>query len=433
MARGRKPPTYDRSGKGRRKRGIPGKGHPATPSGRKTPSPKRGRITSPGDEITVTVRGTKGTIPGNRSSRRPGRKSSNGFPGELATPGRAYRRRSNVRFSMKGGWNTSEAFDGDYPGGDRPRIRIVGSGNDDNKGNGKVISIADVLEANFNNSEKKHKKTLTAKVSLTKPGVTYQFKKKDIQRLFKESPEFAAIAKSGKYFYYNGYIILFHPECVKIGDKVNTITISRQVYRAPSHFCLSVVTKKDGSFKIVHAKQYNVLSGYRFDSDIYMDPECGGYLYKIYCSAKKESSGKSSGTAGSSKDGKGSDQSGDDGSGLPPSVILRMIIFAHLDDMHLSLNAFAKQIQMKPDNIMRIYTRPNSVPKLDTVLAVCLGLHMQPPISEIFIKLAGQSLNRSKYEEEYRYLLNFRYKDSIEACNRYLLDHHINALTAKTK
>ena len=150
MARGRKPPTYDRSGKGRRKKGISGKRHPTTPSGRKTTSPKRGRITSPGDEITVTVRSTKGITPGSRGSKRSRKKPTNGFPGKLATPGRAYRRGSNVRFSLRGRWNTSEAVKGDYPGGDRPRMHIVGSGNDDHKGSGKVISIADVLESKYN-------------------------------------------------------------------------------------------------------------------------------------------------------------------------------------------------------------------------------------------------------------------------------------------
>ena len=113
--------------------------------------------------------------------------------------------------------------------------------------------------------------------------------------------------------------------------------------------------------------------------------------------------------------------------------MIKEVIFLYLRHNHLSLRRFAAFIQMSEETIRRMYNKPypSYQTELPNVVAVCLGLHMDPITSTYILNLSGHSLTNSREDDAYRYLLTCCYKDPIEKDNHYLLDHDLTALTKK--
>ena len=63
---------------------------------------------------------------------------------------------------------------------------------------------------------------------------------------------------------------------------------------------------------------------------------------------------------------------------------------------------------------------PDYTHKLETVIAICIGLQLYPKISLEMLGLAGISLTNTERDMLYYKILNTRYKSSIHECNELL-------------
>lgn len=57
---------------------------------------------------------------------------------------------------------------------------------------------------------------------------------------------------------------------------------------------------------------------------------------------------------------------------------------------------------------------------LKTVIALCIGMHLHPWLTEDLIRKAGLSLKATRLDGALRFLYTFHYKDTIDDCNKYL-------------
>lgn len=63
---------------------------------------------------------------------------------------------------------------------------------------------------------------------------------------------------------------------------------------------------------------------------------------------------------------------------------------------------------------------PGSFSGSQTVIELCIGLHLHPWFTEDLLRKAGIIPKATKQDSAYRYLYTVHYKDSIEDCNKYL-------------
>ena len=63
---------------------------------------------------------------------------------------------------------------------------------------------------------------------------------------------------------------------------------------------------------------------------------------------------------------------------------------------------------------------------LKTVIALCIGMHLHPWITEDLLRKAGLALKATPQDGAFRYLYTFQYKESIEDCNVYLRSQNLS-------
>ncbi len=273
---------------------------------------------------------------------------------------------------------------------------------------------------------------------------TYTFTETEIDEMYHSNPEFANIIHSGKYFYYNGHMVLLHPECILYGCKGELNNNNNIIYKKPDLFCLGVSYHSDGTIIITHAQKHeqaydNTLNVIPFIMDASNENPSAGSNNSKYgkrSPSKNKSTGRNNDGNGGGNDNTTFEAGGGHGGGsnfnLPPINILEIIIDEYIKRLNLkSKKAFASSIGLNEESLRRIYSRSNSVPSLQTVVAVCLGLHMEPWVSPAFFILCGQTFTRGPLCEIYRYLINVRYACSIESNNHFLIEKGYKALTNK--
>ena len=70
---------------------------------------------------------------------------------------------------------------------------------------------------------------------------------------------------------------------------------------------------------------------------------------------------------------------------------------------------------------------------LKTVIALCIGLHLHPWITEELIRKAGIVPKATKQDGAYKFLYTTHYKDSIEDCNIYLRSQNLQEFKLREK
>ena len=58
--------------------------------------------------------------------------------------------------------------------------------------------------------------------------------------------------------------------------------------------------------------------------------------------------------------------------------------------------------------------------KIKTVIALCIGMHLHPWLTEDLLRKAGLTWTATKMDGALRFLYTFHYKDTIDECNKYL-------------
>lgn len=69
--------------------------------------------------------------------------------------------------------------------------------------------------------------------------------------------------------------------------------------------------------------------------------------------------------------------------------------------------------------------------KKETLIAVCIGLHIPPPLSSELFEKAGIRLNSTELDLTYRFLLNYCWQYTLEDCNVYLAEQNKKPLGRK--
>lgn len=80
----------------------------------------------------------------------------------------------------------------------------------------------------------------------------------------------------------------------------------------------------------------------------------------------------------------------------------------------------AEESWVSLSTIKQYRQKEDKVKTLKTVIAICIGLHLHPWITEDLIRKAGLTIKATRLDGAYRYLYTFHYKDSIDDCNVYL-------------
>ena len=79
----------------------------------------------------------------------------------------------------------------------------------------------------------------------------------------------------------------------------------------------------------------------------------------------------------------------------------------------------------------RYLTERNKLPSLSKVMAICIGLNIDPQISEDLLAAAGYNLSPLREHQAYRFVLH-HYRGRVDECNDFLIDRGIKPLGSKT-
>lgn len=97
---------------------------------------------------------------------------------------------------------------------------------------------------------------------------------------------------------------------------------------------------------------------------------------------------------------------------------------------NVTVEALAEASGMEPKTIQRLRTDENYTSTLETIIAVCIGLHLHPLISEALINCSTFRLKlTTDLHVIYKHLLTSCYTKSIQECNETLIAANFSPLT----
>ena len=112
-----------------------------------------------------------------------------------------------------------------------------------------------------------------------------------------------------------------------------------------------------------------------------------------------------------------------------PGETFSSILIEHMNRNKITVETLAEQTGLSVKTIQRMRTEPEARPKLESVIAVCLGLSLYPDESQELLNLAGYTLRNRPKERAYFMLLNYFFEKGIVFCNEFLMDLKIKPLT----
>lgn len=101
---------------------------------------------------------------------------------------------------------------------------------------------------------------------------------------------------------------------------------------------------------------------------------------------------------------------------------------AFIAEANKSQEDVAFEANMSARNISRLINNKQQ-PKLETVIALCISLHLFPLFSEYLITSAGYSLRNSEEGLAYQLLINQFYMEDLYFCNNLLRQIGLKPLT----
>lgn len=97
----------------------------------------------------------------------------------------------------------------------------------------------------------------------------------------------------------------------------------------------------------------------------------------------------------------------------------------------ITVEKLAEEAWLDAKTITRLRNNPDYTVKKETLVAVCIGLHIPPPLSSELFEKAGIRLNSTELDLTYRFLLNYCWQDTLEDCNVYLAEQNKKPLGRK--
>lgn len=106
----------------------------------------------------------------------------------------------------------------------------------------------------------------------------------------------------------------------------------------------------------------------------------------------------------------------------------------HMDSRHITIENLEERSLVSASTIKRLRPKQNEDEEeptvtLQTVIALCIGLNLEPMLSEDLVAKAGYSFRNTKTDTAYRLVLYHMYFYSIYQCNEALIASGVKPLT----
>lgn len=108
------------------------------------------------------------------------------------------------------------------------------------------------------------------------------------------------------------------------------------------------------------------------------------------------------------------------GGGMEPPSTFRQTLKLYMENENISVEELAYVSGISERTIGKMRNQVGYKPMLNNVIAICIGLHLNPSYSYRLIELAGYRLTESDQDVAYRLLIDKAQEVSIEDCNRFL-------------
>jgi len=241
----------------------------------------------------------------------------------------------------------------------------------------------------------------------------FLFNSDGIVSLYLHNKAFKKTVDSGKYVFVDGKIVLKSKLCLKLHNgKLMTDIEDEDLHK----YCLKLSRRFKSSTR-GRVPAYRSRSGRRFCAMRYRPS------YKV--TYKLEQASKVSSLKDVSKDnliyiiGGGQE---------PPNDFGKALIY-YMSELEVTVEQLATATGLSEKTIQRMRTAPEIRPTLESVVAVCIGLHLDAYASDTMLHLAGYSLTNKTNDRVYRLFLNFAYKENVEDCNNLLIRLGMEPLT----
>jgi len=107
------------------------------------------------------------------------------------------------------------------------------------------------------------------------------------------------------------------------------------------------------------------------------------------------------------------------GDNFPPTDDFNTLMACFIEKSKLTHASLSEITGISEKTIGRICSS-NYHPSLETVIALCVGLNIDPYNSTHLIRLAGYNLTNSRRDRAYRFIINCAYTATVYDCNRML-------------
>ena len=103
-------------------------------------------------------------------------------------------------------------------------------------------------------------------------------------------------------------------------------------------------------------------------------------------------------------------------------------VLAYIMKGRTTVDELVKRIPISRRTLLRLRTEERKSYKLDQVIAICIGLHLPPWLSEILLDKAGLSVKRYGTYGYYGTILDCFYMDTIQDVQKYLSENGYDPL-----
>lgn len=238
----------------------------------------------------------------------------------------------------------------------------------------------------------------------------YDFTQKEIAKLYCENKEFRCAIDSNKYIFVDDKIVLKSTECIAV-DKNGKLTTTNLDEDILSQYCL----------QFYYMRFRHVL--YRLRPSTNRGKKARAFkpstIRPILLEAAKASSIDEVDILSLKRVLAGENEKED----------FSTILVSHMEDAEMTVESLAERTGLSVKTIQRMRNDLDARPKLESVVAVCLGLKLYPEESIELLSLAGYKLRKKSKEKAYSLLLNYLYEQDIRFCNNLLIELKIKPLT----
>lgn len=243
----------------------------------------------------------------------------------------------------------------------------------------------------------------------------YLFSADEVLAFYLNSKSFRENIDSGRYLYLDGRIVLKLKKCIKVNEE--------------GHLSLKNMTDKEMSLYCLK-KKYNYSRHYKWPAirSHKRNYRRLNYAKKTLCKAviTFEQAKKFNSVRDLTTDNLFIFLGGGNG-GSPLNFSEAMTYY--MDELGVTVESLAEETGLSEKTIQRLRNNPDVQPSLETVIAVCIGLHLDQYCGDMLLHLAGYTLTNKKRDRIYRVLISFAFKDTVLDCNNALIRCGLKPLT----